>query len=128
VRSLIDISMFGYHFVSESCLKHLEALGAAAVPPIREALRRDPEFDPIKTGLIAILANVQAPEVDRILEELLDHEEPVVVDWAGLGLGKRKRVDLVETLEKAAARIGKAPRLTWAIDHLRKLQEKGPAT
>jgi tetratricopeptide (TPR) repeat protein len=127
-RSLIDISMFGYHFVSESCLKHLEALGAAALPSIREALRRDPEFDPIKVGLIAMLANVEAPEVDRILEDLLDHDEPVVVDWAGLGLGKRKRVDLLERLEKAAARIGKAPRLTWAIDHLRKLQGKGPTT
>jgi hypothetical protein len=128
IRSLIDISMFGYHFVSESCLKHLEALGAAALPPIRAALRRDPEFDPIKLGLIAMLANVQAQEVDRILEDLLDHDEPVVVDWAGLGLGKRKRVDLLERLEKAAARIGKAPRLTWAIDHLRKLEEKGPTT
>jgi len=120
-RSLIDISMFGYHFVSESCLKHLEALGSKVVLPIREALRRDPEFDPIKVGLIAMVANVQAPEVDRILEDLLDHDEPVVVDWAGLGLGKRKRIDLLERLEKAAARIGKAPRLTWAIDHLKKL-------
>jgi hypothetical protein len=67
------------------------------------------------------VATIQAPEVDRILEELLDHEEPAVVDWAGLGLGRRKRVDLVETLERAAARIGKAPRLAWAIDHLKKL-------
>jgi tetratricopeptide (TPR) repeat protein len=127
-RSLIEISMFGYHFVSESCLKHLEALGSTVVPPIREALRRDPEFDPIKVGLIAMLANIQAPEVDRILEKLLDHDESVVVDWAGLGLGKRKRVDLLERLEKAAARIGKAPRLTWAIDHLKKVKEKGPVT
>jgi hypothetical protein len=125
-RSLIDISMFGYHFVSESCLKHLEALGATVLPLIREALRRDPEFDPIKVGLIAMVANLQAPEVDRILEDLLDHDEPVVVDWAGLGLGKRNRVDLLERLEKAAARIGKAPRLIWAIDHLRKVKEKGP--
>jgi len=123
IRSLIDISMFGYHFVSESCLKHLEALGSKVVRPIREALRRDPEFDPIKVGLIAMLADVQAPEVDQILEELLDHEEPIVVDWAGLGLGKRKRADLVEPLEKAAARIGKAPPLTWAIDRLKKVKE-----
>jgi hypothetical protein len=122
-RSLIDISMFGYHFVSESCLQHLEALGAAALPPIREALRRNPEFDPIKVGLIAMLANVQAPEVDPLLEDLLDHDEPVVADWAGLGLGKRNRVDLLERLGKAAARIGKAPRLTWAIDHLKKVKE-----
>jgi len=122
-RSLIDISMFGYHFVSESCLKHLEALGSTVVPPIREALRRDPEFDPIKVQLIAMLANVEAPEVDEILEGLLNHEEPVVVDWAGLALGKRKRVELLETLEKAAARIGKAPRLAWAIDQLKKIRE-----
>ncbi|HYA01495.1 MAG TPA: SEC-C metal-binding domain-containing protein [Syntrophobacteria bacterium] len=124
IRSLIDISMFGYHFVSESCLKHLEALGARVVPFIRKALEHDPEFDPIKVGLIALLGNVEAPEVDEILVELLDHQERVVVDWAGLGLGKRNRVDLIETLEKAAARIGKAPRLMWAVEHLRGLKGK----
>jgi hypothetical protein len=125
VQSLIDLSMFGYHFVSESCLKHLEALGAQVVPFIREELSRDPHFAPIKVGLIAMLADVKAAEVDEILVELLDHEEPVVADWAGLGLGKRKRVDLIERLEQAAARIGKAPRLTWAVEHLRGLKEKG---
>lgn len=124
VRSLIDISMFGYHFVSESCLKHVAALGAGGVPFIREALQRDPDFASIKVGLIAMLADVKAPEVDEILVGLLDHEEAVVADWAGLGLGKRQRVDLIDSLEQAKARIGKAPRLTWAIEHLRGLKEK----
>jgi hypothetical protein len=124
VRTLIDVAMFGYHFVSESCLKHLEALGARVVPFIREALEHDPEFDPIKVGLIALLGNVEAPEVDEILVELLDHQERAVVDWAGLGLGRRNRGDLIEILEKASARIGKAPRLMWAVEHLKGLKEK----
>jgi hypothetical protein len=124
VQSLIDISMFGYHFVSESCLKHLAALGAGGVPFIRKALQRDPDFAPIKVGLIAMLADVKAPGVDEIFVELLEHEEPVVADWAGRGRGKRKRVVLIERLEQAAARIGKAPRLTWAVEHLRGLKEK----
>jgi len=123
LRSLIEISMFGYHFVAESCLKHVAALGAEGVPFIREALQRDPEFASIKVGLIAMLADVKAPAVDEILVGLLDHEEPVVADWAGLGLGKRKRVDLVDKMEQAKARIGKAPRLTWAIEHLRGLKD-----
>jgi len=66
-------------------------------------------------------ANVQTPEFDGSLDDLLDHNVRVVAGSAGLG--KRERADLVKTLEKAAARIGKAPPLTWAIDRLKKVKE-----
>ena len=124
VRSLMEITMFNYHFVSEACLKHLEALGTSVLPYIRDAFSRDYNFDELKVGFINMLSNLDAPGVDDFLLELLDHEEPAVVDWAGLVLGKRDRVDLLATLEEVNARIGEKPRISWAINHLRKLKEE----
>jgi hypothetical protein len=124
IRSLMDITMFNYHYVSEACLKHLEALGAAVLPYIRDAFGRDHDFDELKVGFINMLSNLDAPGVDDFLLELLDHEEPAVVDWAGLVLGKRDRADLLPTLQEVNARIGKKPRISWAINHLKKLNEE----
>ncbi len=70
-----------------------------------------------------MLSNLDAPGVDDFLQELLDHEKPAVVDWVGLVLGKRNRVDLLPTLEEVSARIGKKPRISWAINHLKKIKE-----
>ena len=123
IRSLMDITMFNYHYVSEACLKHLEALGAAVLPYIRDAFGRDHDFDELKVGFINMLSNLDAPGVDDFLLELLDHEEPAVVDWAGLVLGKRDRVDLLPTLEEVNTRIGNKPRISWAINHLKKIKE-----
>jgi tetratricopeptide (TPR) repeat protein len=123
IRSLIEITMFNYHFVSEACLKHLEALGADVLPYIRDAFGRDQDFDELKVGFINMLSNLDAPGVDDFLLELLDHEEVAVVDWAGLVLGKRDRVDLLPTLEEVNARIGKKPRISWAINYLKKIKE-----
>jgi tetratricopeptide (TPR) repeat protein len=124
IRSLIEITMFNYHFVSEACLKHLEVLGADVLPYIRAAFNRDHDFDELKVGFINMLSNLDAPGVDDFLLELLDHEEPAVVDWAGLVLGKRDRIDLLPILEETNIRIGKKPRISWAINHLRQLKEK----
>jgi len=74
-------------------------------------------------GVKTKLSDLDAPGVDDFLLELLDHEEPAVVDWAGLVLGKRDRVDLLPTLEEVNTRIGKKPRISWAIKHLKKLKE-----
>jgi hypothetical protein len=123
IRSLMDITMFNYHYVSEACLKHLEALGAAVLPYIRDAFGRDHDFDELKVGFINMLSNLDAPGVDDFLQELLDHEEPAVVDFAGLVLGKRDRVDLLPTLEEVNTRIGNKPRISWAINHLKKIKE-----
>ncbi len=123
IRSLMEITMFNYHYVSEACLKHLEALGADVLPHVRDAFSRDHGFDELKVGFINMLSNLDAPGVDDFLLELLDHEEPAVVDWAGLVLGKRDRVDLLPTLEEVNTRIGKKPRISWAINHLKKLKE-----
>jgi hypothetical protein len=123
IRSLMDITMFSYHYVSEACLKHLEALGTDVLPHIRDAFERDHDFDELKVGFINMLSKVDTPEVDDFLLELLDHKKPAVVDWAGLVLGKRNRVDLLPTLEEVSTRIGKKPRISWAINHLKKLKE-----
>ncbi|MEE9531466.1 MAG: SEC-C metal-binding domain-containing protein [Syntrophobacteria bacterium] len=122
IRSLMEITMFNYHFVSEACLNHLEVLGTDVLPYIRDAFGRDHDFDELKVGFINMLSNLDTPGVDDFLLELLDHEEPAVVDWAGLVLGKRDRVDLLPTLEEVNTRIGKKPRISWAIKHLKKIK------
>ena len=123
IRSLMDITMFNYHYVSEACLKHLQELGAEVLPHVREVFSRDKEFDLLKVGFINMLANLDAAGVDELLLEFLESEEPALVDWAGLVIGKRNRTDLLALLEEANSRIGNKPRISWAIDHLKKLQE-----
>jgi tetratricopeptide (TPR) repeat protein len=123
IRSLLDLTMFNYHFVSEACLKHLETLGADILPYIRDAFTRDQEFDPLKVGFINMLSNLDAAGADELLVELLESEEVTVVDWASLALGKRNRTDLLPVLEEASARIGDKPRISWAINHLKKISE-----
>jgi tetratricopeptide (TPR) repeat protein len=123
IRSLMDITMFNYHYVSEACLKHLEGLGADVLPHIRDVFSRDKEFDLLKVGFINMLTNLDASGVDELLVEFLESEEPAVVDWAGLVIGKRNRTDLLPALEEANGRIGNKPRIGWAIDHLKKLKE-----
>jgi hypothetical protein len=122
IRSLMDITMFNYHYVSEACLKHLEALGTDVLPYVREVFDRDSEFDPLKVGFINMLSSLDSGDIDDFLVQLLDYEEPDVVDWAGLALGKRKRIDLLPVLKEAISRIGGKPRISWAINHLSKLQ------
>ena len=123
IRSLMDITMFNYHYVSEACLKHLEALATDVLPHIREVFGRDKEFDPLKTGFINMLSNFDVSGVDELLVEFLESEETAVVDWAGLVIGKRNRTDLLPALEEANSRIGNKPRIGWAIDHLKKIKE-----
>jgi tetratricopeptide (TPR) repeat protein len=123
IRSLMDVTMFNYHYVSEACLKHLEGLGADVLPHIRDVFSRNKEFDSLKVGFINMLSNLEGAEVDDLLVELLDHEEPAVVDYAGLVLGKRNRTDLLPALEEANARIGNKPRIGWAIERLKKIKE-----
>ena len=123
IRSLMEITMFNYHYVSETCLKHLEALGVDVLPHIREVFGRHKEFDPLKVGFINMLSNFEVSGVDELLVEFLESDEPAVVDWAGLVIGKRNRTDLLPALEEANSRIGNKPRIGWAIDHLKKLKE-----
>ena len=124
IRCLMDITMFNYHYVSEACLKHLERLGVDMLPHIREVFCRDKEFDLLKVGFINMLSNSDAQGVDDLLVEFLETEEPAVVDWAGLVIGKRNRTDLLAALEEANSRIGNKPRIGWAINHLKKTKEE----
>jgi len=123
IRSLMDITMFNYHYVSETCLKHLGELGADVLPHIREVFSREREFDSLKVGFINMLSDSDISGVDELLVELLESHEPAVVDWAGLVIGKRNRTDLLPALEEANSRIGNKPRIGWAIEHLKKIKE-----
>ena len=123
IHRLIELTMFGYHYVSETCLKHLESLGTDVLPYVRDAMYRNKEFDALKVGLINMIGSLDTPDVDELLVKLLKNEETEVVDWAGLVLGKRDRVDLLPNLEEANSRIGDKPRIGWAINHLKRIME-----
>ena len=61
VLVLIDISMFGFAYASGASLHYLEKLGETAIPHIKKAFSRDKAFDPIKTGIVSVLGNIQVP-------------------------------------------------------------------
>ena len=124
-RSLIDISMFGFSYVSGACLHYLEKRGAGVIPYIEEAFFRDKEFDPIKTGIISVLGNLRTPAAYRLLLKLIAHDSPHIVNWAGDALGKYERVEALPVLEADSERIGGEAMIDAAILRLKDIQTAG---
>jgi hypothetical protein len=122
IRSLIDISMFGYAFTSGASLHHLERLGEGVIPYIEEAFSRDTWFDPIKTGIVSVLGNIQVPASYDLLLRLLEHESPHIVNWAGGALGKFGMIEALPQLLAAQERIGGEKMIDEAIEKLDHLQ------
>ena len=120
-RFLIDISMFGYAYASGACLHYLEKQGEVVIPYIEEAFSREKEFDPIRTGLISVLGNIRTPPAYRMLMDFLDHESPVIVNWAGDALGKFDNIEALPAMVAASERIGGERMIENAIDHLKDL-------
>jgi len=118
-RFLMDISMFGFAYASGACLHYLEKQGEAVIPYIEEAFSREREFDPIKTGLISVLGNIRTPSAYRMLMDFLDHENPVIVNWAGDALGKFDNIEALPAMEAASERIGGERMIENAIFHLK---------
>jgi hypothetical protein len=122
-RSLLDISMFGFDYASGASLHYLEKRGDRAIPDIRAAFSRDKEFDPIKTGIVSVLGNIQTPAAFELLLGLLRHESPHIVNWAGNALGKFENVEALPALEAASERIGGEQMIEAAIRRLRDLEK-----
>jgi len=118
-RFLIDISMFGFAYASGACLHYLEKQGEVVMPYIKEAFSREKEFDPIKTGIISVLGNIWTPPAYRMLMDFLDHENPVIVNWAGDALGKFDSVEALPAMVAASERIGGERMIENAILHLK---------
>lgn len=120
-RALLDISMFGFAYASGASLHYLEKRGTEVVPRIRQALMEDRQFDSIKTGMVSVLGNLGGPEAYALLMDLLDHESPHLVNWAGDALGKFNNPDALPAMVAASGRIGGQPMIDAAIEHLRDL-------
>jgi hypothetical protein len=121
IRTLIDISMFGFSYASGASLHYLEKRGAAVIPAIREAFSMDSKFDPIRTGIVSVLGNIRTPEAYDLLLGLLAHESPHVVNWAGDALGKFEAIDALPAMEAAGQRIGGEKMIDRAIRRLKDL-------
>lgn len=122
IRSLIDVSMFGYAFSSGASLHYLEQLGEEAIPYIQEAFARDRMFDPIKTGVVAVLGNLRVPASYDFLMSLLEHPSHHIVNWAGGALGKFGKVEALPHLLAARERIGGEKMIDAAVQELESLQ------
>ncbi|MCF8051354.1 MAG: HEAT repeat domain-containing protein [Desulfobacterales bacterium] len=120
-RGLIDISMFGFAYASGASLHYLERWGAAVVAHIEDALSRDKEFDPIKTGIVSVLGNIQSPAAYEILIGLLEHEDPHIVNWAGDAIARHGNADALAALTEARDRIGGERMIDQAIFRLQDL-------
>jgi hypothetical protein len=120
-RVLIDISMFGFAYASGASLHYLEKLGEAAIPYIEGAFSTDKTFDPIKTGIVSVLGNIQVPASYELLIHLLEHESSHVVNWAGNALGKFNNVDALPAIIAANQRIGGEKMIDTAIQKLKDL-------
>ena len=124
IRALVDIALFHYPFLSESCLKALEELGDRSLPHIMIAFEQDPKFVPLKTGLISVAGHIATPEAMEWITSLLDHPDAAIVNWAGGILGKAGYVQALAKLEETNRRIGGEPRMQEAIDTLRQLSKQ----
>lgn len=121
-QTLIDISMFGFAYASGASLHYLEVRGDAAVGPIAAALAKDRKFDAIKTGIVSVLGNIQSPAAFKILMDLLAHESPHIVNWAGGAVSKYNDVSVLPALMAASERIGRQQMIERAIEKLKDLE------
>jgi hypothetical protein len=121
-RGLIDISMFGFDYASGASLHYLEKRGDHVIADIRAAFSKDNEFDPIKTGIVSVLGNIQTPAAYELLLDLLTHESPHIVNWAGDALGKFENVEALPAMVAASERIGGEQMIEAAIRRLRGLE------
>jgi tetratricopeptide (TPR) repeat protein len=125
VRSLIDISMFGFAYASGASLNYLEKLGETAIPHIEEAFSRDKAFDPIKTGIVSVLGNIRSPAAYDLLLRLLEHKSSHIVNWAGDALGKFNNINALSAMIAANEKIGGEKMIDTAIQKLKDLQDSG---
>jgi len=121
IRSLMDISMFGFAYASGASLHYLEQTGEEVISHIEEAFSRDKRFDPIKTGLVSVLGNIRMPASYELLIGLLDSDSHHIVNWAGDALGKFGKIEVLPKLVAASKRIGGEKMIDEAIEKLRDL-------
>ncbi len=123
-RAMMEISMFGYSYTTAACCSYLREKGEALIPLFREFFVKNPEFDPLKTGLIKVLGDIRTRDAFDILKKLLEHEDPYVVKAAALSIYRQGFDEALELLEKTEQRVGFIPELHKAIVQLRAKKNK----
>ncbi len=118
-RAMMEISMFGYSYITAACCSYLKEKGETLIPLYREFFVKNPEFDPLKTGLIRVLGEIKARSAFDILKKLLEHEDPYVVKAAAVSVYRQGFDEALELLEKTEKRVGFIPELHKAIVQLR---------
>lgn len=117
-RGLIDITMFQIAYASESSMRYLQGYGKSIIPLIKQTLARNNEFDPIKSGIISVLAKIKDEQSFNQLIALLDHDDARVVNWVAGALAEYGDPRALPKMIAARNRIGSEPKLDWGIDQL----------
>lgn len=120
IRALVDLAMFRYPYLSESCLKGLEGLGEKSLPYLQEAFREDQEMDPLKTGLLSVAGEMGTPMAMEWLVGMLEHPLTSIVNWTAGVLGRKGYKPALPAIKKAMERVGPQPYIIWAIEELEK--------
>ena len=124
IRTLVEVSLFHYPFLSESSLKALEQLGELSLPYLQEAFQRNREFDSLKIGLISVAGQIGTPEALEWVTSLLNHLDPVIVNWSAGVLGKCGHSSALKKIKEAGLRLGENSRTEWAVEELNRLQNQ----
>lgn len=119
IRALVELAMFHYPYLSESCLKGLEGLGEKSLPYLQEAFRKDQEMDPLKTGLLSVAGEIGTPTAMGWLVDMLRHPSASIVNWTAGVLGRKGYKAALPEIEKAMQRVGQQPYIIWAIGELK---------
>lgn len=118
IRALVDLAMFRYPYLSESCLKGLEGLGEKSLPYLQGAFQEDQEMDPLKTGLLSVAGEIGTPMAMEWLVSMLRHPLTSIVNWTAGVLGRKGYEPALPEIKKAMERVGPQPYIIWAIEEL----------
>ncbi len=123
-RAMMEISMFGYSYITAACCNYLREKGEILIPLFQEFFVKNPEFDPLKTGLIRVLGEIKNRDAFDILKKLLEHEDPYVVKAAAVSIARQGFPEALSLLEETEKRVGFIPELHKAIVQLRAKEAK----
>lgn len=126
IRALVELAMFRYPYLSESCLQGLEELGPRVLPHLKRAFESELEFDPLKLGLLSVAGEIGTEEALQWLTQMLSHPLSSIVNWTAGILGKKRYLPALPMIRDALGRVGQQPYLLWALEQMGNEEEGAP--
>ncbi len=121
IQGLVDGLMCDNDFICGDCIEYVGRIGAAAVPYLRKRLFE--KNDAWKLSMVSALEKMKGvKEAYDLLVELLEHDDPEIVDSAGVTLGEFGNKEALPLLLEARRKIGHGE-IDYGIDLL---MEKEP--